>query len=40
LPFEESDTIPLGYRSAIAGDFTISIEVDGPFGKGIYLKII
>jgi hypothetical protein len=40
LPFEESDTIPLGYRSAIAGDFTISIDqVDGSFtGKGIYLK--
>jgi hypothetical protein len=40
LPFEESDTIPLGYRSAIAGDFTIGIDqVDGLFtGKVIYLK--
>jgi hypothetical protein len=40
LPFEESDTIPLGYRSSISGDFTISLDqVDGLFlGKAIYLK--
>ena len=40
LPFEESDTIPLGYRSSISGDFTISIDqVDGLFaGKAVYLK--
>ncbi|OXA74885.1 T9SS sorting signal type C domain-containing protein, partial [Flavobacterium frigidimaris] len=30
LPFADTDTVPLGYRSAIAGDFTISINnVDG-----------
>ncbi|WP_369752740.1 T9SS sorting signal type C domain-containing protein [Flavobacterium sp. WC2409] len=40
LPFEDSDTVPLGYRSAISGDFSISIDqVDGFFmGKAIYLK--
>ncbi|SNS03023.1 T9SS sorting signal type C domain-containing protein, partial [Flavobacterium sp. ov086] len=26
LPFVDSDIVPLGYRSAIAGDFTISID--------------
>tara|TARA_R110000868_G_scaffold107860_1_gene294876 strand:- start:2874 stop:6785 length:3912 start_codon:yes stop_codon:yes gene_type:complete len=32
LPFDENDTIPLGYRSEIEGDFTIAIdEVDGLF---------
>ena len=40
LPFDEDDTIPLGYRSSISGDFTISIDqVDGLFvGKAVYLK--
>jgi hypothetical protein len=39
LPFQESDTIALGYRSAISGDLKISIDkVDGFFnGKSIYL---
>ncbi|MGO4819906.1 MULTISPECIES: T9SS sorting signal type C domain-containing protein [unclassified Flavobacterium] len=39
LPFIDSDTIALGYRSAISGDFKISIDkVDGFFkGKSIYL---
>ncbi|WP_369769681.1 T9SS sorting signal type C domain-containing protein [Flavobacterium sp. WC2416] len=40
LPFEDSDTISLGYRSTISGEFTINIDqVDGLFaGKAIYLK--
>lgn len=30
LPFDENDTVPLGFRSTIAGDFTINIDqVDG-----------
>lgn len=30
LPFEEQDVVPLGYKTSIAGQFTISIEnVDG-----------
>ena len=40
LPFERNDSVPLGYRSAISGDFTISVDqVDGLFiDKAIYLK--
>jgi len=40
LPFVDTDEVPLGYSSTIAGDFTISIDqVDGLFtGKEIYLK--
>ena len=40
LPFEESDTVPLGYRSSIAGDFTIAIErTDGNLStQAIYLE--
>jgi len=40
LPFDEADTIPLGYRSAIAGDFTIAIDrTDGNLtNQPIYLQ--
>ncbi|CAM3652906.1 T9SS sorting signal type C domain-containing protein [Flavobacterium chungbukense] len=40
IPFEESDTVPLGYRSSIAGDFTIAIErTDGNLStQTIYLE--
>jgi len=40
IPFEESDTVPLGYRSSIAGDFTIGIErTDGNLSaQNIYLE--
>lgn len=40
LPFDEADTIPLGYRSAIAGDFTIAIDrTDGNLSnQPIYLQ--
>ncbi|MCP2028220.1 hypothetical protein L1276_003388 [Flavobacterium sp. HSC-32F16] len=40
LPFNESDVIPLGYRSAIAGQFTIAIDhTDGVLSnKIIYLE--
>lgn len=40
IPFEESDTVPLGYRSSIAGDFTIAIErTDGNLStQAIYLE--
>jgi hypothetical protein len=40
LPFENSDVIPLGYKTTIAGDFTISIDhVDGFFDKqNVYLE--
>ncbi|MBZ4035594.1 T9SS sorting signal type C domain-containing protein [Flavobacterium sp. 17A] len=40
LPFVESDTIPLGYRSATAGDFTIAIDrSDGNLSNhAIYLQ--
>ncbi|MFD2942476.1 T9SS sorting signal type C domain-containing protein [Flavobacterium notoginsengisoli] len=39
LPLEMSDTIPLGYRSAITGDLTISIDrADGDLAaRDIYL---
>jgi hypothetical protein len=40
LPFENSDIIPLGYNTSIAGDFTISIDhVDGMFNdQAVYLE--
>ncbi len=40
LPFSESDFIPLGYRSGIAGDFSISIDhADGDLAThAIYLE--
>jgi hypothetical protein len=40
LPFVESDSIPLGYRSTIAGDFTIAIDhADGNLtNQPIYIK--
>lgn len=40
LPFDEKDTIPLGYRSAIVGDFTIAIDrTDGNLSnQAIYLE--
>ncbi|WP_149205978.1 DUF7507 domain-containing protein [Flavobacterium johnsoniae] len=40
LPFENSDVIPLGYKTTIAGDFTISIDhVDGFFdNQNVYLE--
>ncbi|OXG03366.1 hypothetical protein B0A63_00885 [Flavobacterium johnsoniae UW101] len=40
LPFENSDVIPLGYKTTIAGDFTISIDhVDGLFdNQNVYLE--
>ena len=34
LPFDENDIVPLGYRSAIDGDFTINIDqTDGFFSN-------
>ena len=40
LPFSDDDQVPLGYRSAITGDFTIAIdEVDGLLlNKAIFLE--
>jgi hypothetical protein len=40
LPFDENDIVPLGYRSAIDGDFTINIDqVDGLFSnQNIFLE--
>lgn len=40
LPFENSDIIPLGYNTSVAGDFTISIDhVDGVFNdQAVYLE--
>ena len=40
LPFENTDLVPMGYRTTIAGDFTISIdEGDGVFTEqAIYLE--
>ncbi|WP_131801192.1 T9SS sorting signal type C domain-containing protein, partial [Flavobacterium johnsoniae] len=40
LPFENSDVIPLGYKTTIAGDFTISIDhADGLFNsQEVYLE--
>ncbi|AWK03427.1 hypothetical protein HYN56_03995 [Flavobacterium crocinum] len=40
LPFTVSDTIPLGYRSAIQGEFTIAIDhADGSLNtQAIYLQ--
>ncbi|KIA98317.1 hypothetical protein OA93_10920 [Flavobacterium sp. KMS] len=40
LPFKETDLVPLGYSSEIAGNFTIGIDaVDGALtDQGIYLE--
>ncbi|WP_264531644.1 T9SS sorting signal type C domain-containing protein [Flavobacterium sp. N502540] len=40
LPFTDSDSVPLGYRTAVAGDFTIAIdEVDGKMlNQKIYVE--
>lgn len=40
LPFTDTDIVPLGYRTTIEGDFTISIdEVDGSMtSQAIYLE--
>ncbi|MFH6993373.1 fibronectin type III domain-containing protein [Flavobacterium sp. FlaQc-48] len=40
LPFTNSDVVPLGYRTIIPGDFTISIdEVDGDMiNQAIYIE--
>ncbi|WP_374174310.1 T9SS sorting signal type C domain-containing protein [Flavobacterium tructae] len=40
LPFTDSDIVPLGYRTAVAGDFTIAIdEVDGKMlNQKIYIE--
>ncbi|WP_316634967.1 Ig-like domain-containing protein [uncultured Flavobacterium sp.] len=40
LPFENTDKVPLGYKTTVAGDFTIAIDrVDGLFDKqAIYLE--
>jgi len=40
LPFKDSDVVPLGYRSTIAGDFTISIDhAEGNLNNhAIYLE--
>ncbi|RUT69733.1 hypothetical protein D0817_14010 [Flavobacterium cupreum] len=40
LPFSDSDIVPLGYRTAIEGEFTIAIEqTDGDLaGQAIYLE--
>ena len=40
LPFTDTDVVPLGYRSTIAGSFTIAIDqADGNLAsQGIYLE--
>jgi hypothetical protein len=40
IPFSNTDTVPLGYKSTIAGDFTISIDkADGKLAnQTIYLE--
>jgi len=40
LPFDQADTVPLGYRSTIVGDFTISIDqTDGLFDtQEVYIE--
>ncbi|MBE8727445.1 DUF7507 domain-containing protein [Flavobacterium hungaricum] len=40
LPFDNTETVPVGYKTTIAGDFTIAInEVDGFFtGQEVYLE--
>ena len=40
LPFEETDVVPLGYKSAIAGEFIISIDhASGDFSThAVYLE--
>ncbi|PWB22195.1 T9SS sorting signal type C domain-containing protein [Flavobacterium sp. HTF] len=40
LPFEDTDIVPLGYRTTIAGDFTISIDqADGDLAThAVYIE--
>jgi len=40
LPFENSDLVPLGYKTTVAGEFTIAIDhVDGLFkDQSVYLE--
>ncbi|MCD0470039.1 T9SS sorting signal type C domain-containing protein [Flavobacterium sp. JAS] len=40
LPFTDTDKIPLGYKTTVAGDFTIAIDhVDGLFNnQAVYLE--
>jgi len=40
LPFTDTDRVPLGYKTTIAGDFTIAIDhLDGFFNnQGVYLE--
>ncbi|MCD9577369.1 T9SS sorting signal type C domain-containing protein, partial [Flavobacterium soyae] len=40
LPFEDTDLIPLGYKTAVAGEFTISIDhTDGLLNnQAVYLE--
>ncbi|WP_343695972.1 T9SS sorting signal type C domain-containing protein [Flavobacterium sp.] len=40
IPFEEEDVIPLGYKTTVAGEFTIAIDhTDGLFdGQKVYLE--
>ncbi len=40
LPFTDADRVPLGYKSTVAGDFTIAIDhLDGFFNnQGVYLE--
>ncbi len=40
LPFDPNDTVPLGFRSAIDGDFTINIDkVDGLLmNQGVFIE--
>ncbi|WP_264525656.1 T9SS sorting signal type C domain-containing protein [Flavobacterium sp. N502536] len=40
LPFTDSDLVPLGYRTTVAGDFTVAIdEVDGNMStQAIYIE--
>jgi len=40
LPFQETDRVPLGYKTTVAGDFTIAIDhADGVFNnQAVYLE--
>ena len=40
VPFDENDTVPLGYKTTIEGSFTINIDqVDGALtNQGVYLE--
>ncbi|WP_176427582.1 T9SS sorting signal type C domain-containing protein, partial [Flavobacterium sp. ov086] len=40
LPFQDTDQIPLGYKTTVAGDFTIAIDhADGLFNnQAVYLE--